>query len=417
MQRITGDRNKRIPSAHIPAHIIRTASRLIRYAALFILLATGVWAQASLKLSSAGAQSGSMMVNIVLSSAAGSEPAALEWTLAYPTANVTQVAFAPGAQATAASKSVTCNSVSGSETCVLEGNNANKILNGVVATATLKLSSSTSGTPTGVLLTQALGASPAATAIPVSTSGSVQIVPVVQSLKCSPSSVAAPGSTTCTVTLSAVPSPGTVVSLGAAATGITVSSPASLTMPSGQTVATYAVSVGAATSSATVNVTASLNGSSASTSFAVTNVSPIRVNAGGPAYQDTTGNLWSADHGYNGGTASSTSTIVSGTSDPVLYQTYRWESGTLQYVFSMPNGTHTVNLKFAETLFTLAGQRVFNIVINGQTVRSALDIFVVAGANKALTLSYPVTVTSGQVVIQLVAVVQNPKINAIEIIP
>jgi hypothetical protein len=89
----------------------------------------------------------------------------------------------------------------------------------------------------------------------------------------------------------------------------------------------------------------------------------------------------------------------------------------LQYQFAIPNGTHTVSLGFAETAFSASGVRVFNIILNGQTVRSNLDIYSLVGANKALVLTFPVTVTTGQVLIQLVGVVQNPKVNSIEIIP
>ena len=129
------------------------------------------------------------------------------------------------------------------------------------------------------------------------------------------------------------------------------------------------------------------------------------------------GHVWSADYGFSSGsTAASTTVSVSGTTDPTLYKTYRWQS-TLQYQFSMPNGTHTVNLGFAETAFSAVGKRVFNIVLNGQTVRSNLDIYSVVGANKALVLTFPVSVTNGQVVIKLVASVQDAKINTIEIIP
>lgn len=128
--------------------------------------------------------------------------------------------------------------------------------------------------------------------------------------------------------------------------------------------------------------------------------------------------VWSADYGYSSGsTAASSTAAISGTTDPTLYKTYRWQTGLLQYQFSMPNGTHTVNLGFAETMLPGVGQRLFNIILNGQTVRSKFDIYAAAGQNKAVILTFPVTVTNGQVVIQLIAVVQNPKINTIEIIP
>jgi hypothetical protein len=415
----------RIPCTAVHNLISSPAPLLIKYAALFILLTQVTWAQVSLGLSSSGVQSGVLALNIVLSSPTGSEPAALQWTLAYPTASVTQAVVRAGPQATAAAKSLTCTAGSGSQTCVLYGLNLSKILNGTVATATLQLSATTTGTPSGIQFTNVLGASAAATAVTISTSSVIQVVPVIRSLLCSPTSITAPASASCTLTLSAAaPASGVVVSLGAAATGITFSTPASVTVASGQTTAVFAVSVSAASASGTVTTTASLNGSSVSSSFSVQpapivqSVPPIRVNCGGPQYTDVSGHLWSADYGFSTGSiAASTAVSVSGTTDPVLFKTYRYQQPTLQYQFSMPNGTHTVNLGFAETAFSSVGTRVFNIVLNGQTVRSNLDIYSVVGANKALVLTFPVTVTNGQVLIQLVAVAQYAKMNTIEIIP
>jgi hypothetical protein len=385
-----------------------------------LLLAQVSWAQVSLGLSSSGVQSGVMPLSIVLNSAAGSEPASLQWSLAYPTSSVTQVVITAGPRATAVAKAVTCKAASGSQTCLLEGLNTSKILNGVVATATLQLSTSTTGTPSGIQFTKALGASQAGKVVPITTSSVIQIVPIIRSLLCSPALITVPASASCTVTISApAPTSGAVVSLGTAATGVTFSSPASVTLASGTTSATYAVSTTAATTTGKVTATASLNGSSASSSFSVQPMPPIRVNCGGPQYKDGLGHLWSADYGYSSGSAAaSTTAAIAGTTEQGLYQMSRSQSGTLQYQFSMPNGTHTVNLRFAETKVTATGQRVFNIVLNGKTVRSNLDIFSSAGgANKALVLPYLVSVTNGQVLIQLVGVVGSPSINAIDIIP
>jgi subtilisin family serine protease len=142
----------------------------------------------------------------------------------------------------------------------------------------------------------------------------------------------------------------------------------------------------------------------------------IRVNAGGGAYTDSQGNYWSSDFGYLSGNSYSTGNSISGTAAPVLYQSERWGSGTLQYQFAVQNGTRYVTLKFAEIYFTLVGQRKFNVLINGQTVLSNFDIVASAGGSRvAFDRQFPVNVTNGQIVIQLVSVVQNPKINAIEI--
>jgi len=145
---------------------------------------------------------------------------------------------------------------------------------------------------------------------------------------------------------------------------------------------------------------------------------PIRVNAGGPSYTDpSTNNVWSADTGFNGGSTYSTQNAITNTTTQTLYQTEHYGAGTLQYQFVVPNGNYTVNLKFAEIYFNLAGLRIFNILINGQAVQNNFDIVAAAGASfTAKDLSFPVTVSGGNITIQLVSVIQNPKISAIEIL-
>jgi parallel beta-helix repeat protein len=143
----------------------------------------------------------------------------------------------------------------------------------------------------------------------------------------------------------------------------------------------------------------------------------VRVNAGGPAYTDASGNAWSADSGFSGGSSYSSNNSISGTTSQPLYQTSRWDYGTLTYNFPVANGNYTVNLKFADTYMSGPGQRVFNILINGQTVQSNFDIFAAAGgANKAVDKSFPVTVTGGSINIQMVSSVENPTISGIEIL-
>jgi hypothetical protein len=142
--------------------------------------------------------------------------------------------------------------------------------------------------------------------------------------------------------------------------------------------------------------------------------SPIRVNAGGPNYTDPMGQIWSADTGFTGGGIGSTTAAISQTNTPVLYQTERF--GTQTYQFTAPNGSYNVTLKFAEAYFTQSGKRVFNVVINGQKVETNFDIFAAAGGkNVAIDKSYPVSVSNGQVTIQLLPVIENPLVNAIEI--
>src|SRR5205085_12255496 len=91
--------------------------------------------------------------------------------------------------------------------------------------------------------------------------------------------------------------------------------------------------------------------------------------------------------------------------------------GDFQYNFNVPNGTYIVNLKFAEIFMSTAGQRVFSVAINGNTVLQNFDIIAQTGAPfTALDKSFPVAVNSGIITIQFTSVVNYAKVSAIEII-
>jgi hypothetical protein len=139
------------------------------------------------------------------------------------------------------------------------------------------------------------------------------------------------------------------------------------------------------------------------------------VHAGGNKYTDTLGQVWSADNSFTGGSGASTTSTIQNTSDPALYQTERY--GAFSYNFTVPNGNYTVLLKFAEIYFTAAGQRVFNVSINGTLVLTNFDIIAAAGAPlTALDKSFPVTVTNGTITVQFITGSSNwPKVSAVEI--
>jgi len=87
------------------------------------------------------------------------------------------------------------------------------------------------------------------------------------------------------------------------------------------------------------------------------------------------------------------------------------------YDFPVSNGTYTVNLKFAELYFGGSGQRVFDILINGQKVAGNFDIVAAAGGPaKAVDRSFPVNVAGSRITIQMNASVDDPAVNAIEIL-
>ena len=86
---------------------------------------------------------------------------------------------------------------------------------------------------------------------------------------------------------------------------------------------------------------------------------PIRVNCGGASYTDSKGQVWQADTGFSGGTAEILTTLVSGTTDLLLYEDFRWNPAS--YSFVVPNGQYQVNLYFSETVPNAGsvGARVF----------------------------------------------------------
>ena len=129
-----------------------------------------------------------------------------------------------------------------------------------------------------------------------------------------------------------------------------------------------------------------------------------------------------ADIDFTGGTTvNHANTIdVSGVTNPApaaVYQTAR--IGTFSYTIPgfAANSSHTIRLHMCETYHTGAGQRTFNISINGTQVAAAFDIWATAGAtNKAIAQPYTANANaSGQYVIQISTVVDNGLLSGIEI--
>ena len=149
-----------------------------------------------------------------------------------------------------------------------------------------------------------------------------------------------------------------------------------------------------------------------------TKSSAIDIDAGGGAVAP-----FVADTDYTGGgTYSTTHAIntanVTNAAPVAVYQSER--EGTSTY--TIPNltagSTHTVRLHFAELYWSNAGQRVFNVAINGSTVLSNFDIIKAAGANYTANIQqFNATAnSSGQVVISLTnGAADQPLINGIEV--
>jgi len=129
----------------------------------------------------------------------------------------------------------------------------------------------------------------------------------------------------------------------------------------------------------------------------------VSINTGGSASGSFT-----ADGFFSGGNTFSTTNAIdtsriTGTVPPqAVLQTERYG----EFTYTIPGFTAgravTVTLYFEESFWSAAGQRTFNVAINGQTVLTAFDIFATAGgANRAIARTFNATASSsGQVVIQ-----------------
>lgn len=146
---------------------------------------------------------------------------------------------------------------------------------------------------------------------------------------------------------------------------------------------------------------------------------PIRIVAGSTMnYTDSMGRVWSPDMSFTGGNVLSpfpAVTAVAGTADSYLYNGLRW--GEFNYKFVVPAGAkYKVQLLFAENFVTAAGQRLFNVNINGNRVLTNFDIFAESGGMwRALNKTFSTqAMTDGTIQIDFIrGPIQDPKAGAI----
>jgi hypothetical protein len=149
---------------------------------------------------------------------------------------------------------------------------------------------------------------------------------------------------------------------------------------------------------------------------------------GGPAHTDSQGQTWQADRVYAAGDwgwvqsplfpasqVGSAQQPISNADEPVLYQTNRFWFAS--YRFTVPNGTYSVTLKFAELYYPYSDRRTFDVRIENETVITNLDIVKTIGAwHRALDRSFVRTVADGVLNIDFVVRADAPIVNAISVI-
>ncbi|MDB6056777.1 MAG: hypothetical protein JWO95_621 [Verrucomicrobiales bacterium] len=144
---------------------------------------------------------------------------------------------------------------------------------------------------------------------------------------------------------------------------------------------------------------------------------PPKINCSGGAV-----GAFTDDTFFNGGlTFTATNNInTNGIVNPApmaVYQTQRYQSMT----YTIPNlapGSYKVRLHFAEVYFTSAGQRLFDVKINGAKVLSSFDMFAAAGAQfKANVQEFnAIPDPNGRITIDFITVLNNAACNGIEIV-
>jgi DNA-binding beta-propeller fold protein YncE/PKD repeat protein len=161
-------------------------------------------------------------------------------------------------------------------------------------------------------------------------------------------------------------------------------------------------------------------------------VVPFAMNACGPNVANFIAEVAAYTSGGNCTNIGSPSVVTTGVAKaaaPAVYQTKRTGQNGVGFTYTIPlpappvsGQLYTVRLHFADDLSTAAGQRVFNIAINGSVVLPNLDIFALTGQKMLALVKDVLDVTpnaKNQIVVQGLYAKsgQNPTINGMEVIP
>lgn len=115
---------------------------------------------------------------------------------------------------------------------------------------------------------------------------------------------------------------------------------------------------------------------------------------------------------------------IDGTSDDVLYRTYRGNVGNVPQdqrvlTYNLPTSyarNVKLRLHFAERFWTQSGKRLFDVTAEGATILDDFDIFAAAGGkNKALVREFNVAVSDGTLNLVFSASADYPAISGIEV--
>lgn len=141
----------------------------------------------------------------------------------------------------------------------------------------------------------------------------------------------------------------------------------------------------------------------------------LAVDAGGDGYEVSDGTQYEADAYYEGGDTYSTEDPIADTDDDQLYQTERW-GDPLAYDLPVEDGTYDVELQFAELYWESSGERVFDVTVEGEAVRTDFDIYDAVGDHTAVTVTATDVEASDGLSIECHASVDNAKLSAVRVL-
>ena len=145
----------------------------------------------------------------------------------------------------------------------------------------------------------------------------------------------------------------------------------------------------------------------------------IRIKTGVSApLTDETGVVWRADTGFTDGDTIERSDLkIENTTTPSVYRAERYSMTAFHW--KLANGKYTVKLHFAETYegISAAGERVFGFNVEGHEFKGFDVVKLAGGVRRAYVETVEVEVKDGSLDITFSSQVENPQINALEIIP
>ncbi len=140
----------------------------------------------------------------------------------------------------------------------------------------------------------------------------------------------------------------------------------------------------------------------------------VAINAGSSTTVTYQNVQYQGDRFSTGGSRYSTSDPISGTNEDALFQTERY--GAYTYEVPVTEAVYSVNLHFAELYWEGAGERLFNVMVEGVSVFNNMDLYSQVGHDTAFSTSIDdILVSDGQLTIQIESLVDNGTLSGFSI--